>query len=76
MTAPGSTSPNVTERPDRICMQGDNLVQIAGLLAICAEKITRELISIHKRYPDALVGHSKDLADQSLLPLFFQMASA
>jgi hypothetical protein len=40
-------------------MQGDNLVQIAGLLEMCSRDIYREAPSIKKLCPDALTEHTE-----------------
>jgi hypothetical protein len=54
-------APNVTDRLNEICMQGDNLVQIAGLLELCSEDIHTEAVAIKELFPGAPMEHTQAL---------------
>jgi hypothetical protein len=60
MTAP------TTERPDTsgIEVNSFRVEELAGLVRMCGESIYKELVSIGRSHPDALVQHSQSVTDQ------------
>jgi hypothetical protein len=61
------TAPAITTAPpadsNRIEVHGYRVEELAGLVRMCGEGIHTELVSIGRRYPDALVQHSQSVTD-------------
>jgi hypothetical protein len=60
------TAPTITERPDTngIEVNSFRVEELAGLVRMCGESIYKELVSIGRSHPDALVQHSQSVTDQ------------
>jgi hypothetical protein len=48
---------------NRIEVHGYRVEELAGLVRMCGESLYKELVSIGRRYPDALVQHSQSVTD-------------
>jgi hypothetical protein len=57
---------SATERPDTsgIEVNSFRVEELAGLVRMCGESIYKELVSIGRSHPDALVQHSQSVTDQ------------